>query len=57
MTSLTLQRIEEDIARLNEAEAAYEAERAASYDFTPAPQQESQSTMKPIQSWPRLIGN
>ena len=38
---LTIERIEEDVARLNDAEAAYEAETAKEYDFTPAPREES----------------
>ena len=38
---LTIERIEEDVARLKDAEAAYEAEAAKEYTFTPAPREES----------------
>ena len=43
-TGLTLERLQEDINRLKEAEAAYQAEGAATYDFTPVRREESQST-------------
>lgn len=36
---LTLERLQEDIDRLKEAEAAYEAEAARQYDFTPVSQE------------------
>lgn len=36
--------LQEDIARLKEAEAAYEAEFATTDNFTPAPQEESHSS-------------
>lgn len=41
-TGLTLQRLQEDVSRLTECESAYETEAAREYDFTVAPQQESQ---------------
>jgi RNAse (barnase) inhibitor barstar len=44
---LTIERIEEDIARLKDAETAYEAEAAKEYDFTPAPREEKSTDREP----------